>query len=86
MRARRNGLQTTGKGRILWDAALISAALAALLVLPYVGYTYNEVIYTLTAKRQMPTIMPVTMPMTMKARLYSRVFRVMIQAVRELNR
>lgn len=47
MRARRNGLQTTGKGRILWDTALISAALAALLVLPYVGYTYNEVIYTL---------------------------------------
>ena len=47
MRVRRNGLQTTGKGRILWDTALISAALAALLVLPYVGYTYNEVIYTL---------------------------------------
>lgn len=36
-----------GQGRILWEGALLSATLAALLALPYVEYTYSEVIYTL---------------------------------------
>lgn len=37
-----------GRTGILWDTAVLSAAMAALLVLPFVCYTSNGVVYTLS--------------------------------------
>ena len=47
MTKQRMGRLDTGRTRILWDVAVLSVGMAALLMLPFVGYTFNEVIYTL---------------------------------------
>lgn len=47
MAKQRMGQLEAGKTPILWDVSIFSAAMAALLALPMVGYTFNEVIYTL---------------------------------------
>lgn len=47
MAKQRMGRLEAGKPRILWDVAILSAVMGALLALPMVGYTFNEVIYTL---------------------------------------
>lgn len=48
----RIGQRKAGKSGILWDAALLCAAMAVLLLLlPLVGYTSNNVVYTLSGSR-----------------------------------